>query len=64
MGLWQESSLQPLAARLNFLTFPSTVTQNIRVDPFPEEIRRAGEKFKINVGQKRGNNGATRRFGG
>ncbi len=41
-----------------------TVTQNIYVDPFPEEIRRAGENLKINIVQKGGNNGATRRFGG
>jgi integrase len=32
-----------------------TVTQNIYVDPFPEELREAGEKFKIDIVPKRGN---------
>ncbi len=29
-----------------------TVTQNIYVDPFPEEVRKAGETFKIDMKQK------------
>jgi hypothetical protein len=39
------------------------VTRNIYVDPFPEELREAGEKFEVDIVQKRGNNGATGRFG-
>ncbi len=29
-----------------------TVTQNICLDPFPEEVRKAGEAFKIDMNQK------------
>jgi site-specific recombinase XerD len=32
-----------------------TVTQNIYVDPFPEDLRDAGEKIKIGIVRKRGN---------
>ncbi len=41
-----------------------TVTQNIYVAPFPEEIRRAGEKFNIDIVQKCGKNGASGQFAG
>ena len=30
-----------------------TVTQNVYLDPLPEEIRRAGEGFKIDLEQER-----------
>gem|GEM_PF-5096716 len=29
-----------------------TLKWNIYVDPFPKEVRRAGERFKIELGQK------------
>ena len=35
-----------------FLFIQPTVTQNVYVDPFPEDLRQAGERFKIDLVQE------------
>ena len=40
-----------------------TVTQNVYIDPFPEDVRVAGETFKIDLMQNSRKKVATEGFG-